>query len=385
MSAPATGLAPHQAKSEPLVLVQALRALAALLVLVGHIQGFVLKTFVADGSGQRLTFAWPGGFGVDLFFCISGFIMVVSSRRMFETPNARINFLTRRALRLVPLYWIATLCFLPILLFGSKGYTGSVWQAILTSMFFLPYPTYGVDGAAVFPIHTLGWSLNYEVFFYLIFSIFIVLPLRKAVAAVCGTIVLIIIAGGLFEPQSIALRFWSQPLILEFAFGVLIGWLYSRAWRLNLPVAVGLVAAGVLWLMMDPLGMTGKAAGATTPNDMIRIVAWGLPAAFLLFAAVGFEQGRTLRAPVLDVLRHLGDSSYSLYLLHPFALIIVSKVWNRFDGLHAMGWGTYGAALLIASVGLGLASYRWLETPITAWLHQRTRTRVEREPAAAAP
>lgn len=160
MSAPAPRLAPLQAQSEPLVLVQALRALASLLVLVlvGHTLGFVLKIFVADGSGERLTFAWPGGFGVDLFFCISGFIMVVSSHRLFGAPHARVTFLTRRALRLVPLYWIATLCFLPILLFGSKGYTGSLWQAILTSLFFLPYPTYGVDGAVVFPIHTLGWS-----------------------------------------------------------------------------------------------------------------------------------------------------------------------------------------------------------------------------------
>lgn len=210
------------------------------------------------------------------------------------------------------------------------------------------------------------------------------LPLRKAVTAVCATIVLVIITGGLLEPQSIALRFWSQPLILEFAFGVLIGWLYLAGLRLNLPVAVGLVAAGVLWLVIDPMGMTGKAAGVTTPNDMIRIVAWGLPAACLLLAAVGFEQGRTLGAPALDVLRHLGDSSYSLYLLHPFALIIVYKVWSRFDALHAMGWGAYAATLLVASIALGSGSYRWLEMPLTAWLYRRTRTRVDRGPAAAA-
>ena len=357
------------AKVEPLVLVQVLRALAALLVLAGHTQGMVVAN--AKTRGETLTgLAFPGGFGVDLFFCISGFIMVVSSKHLFGAADARATFIVRRATRLVPLYWIATLCILPLLIYGSRPYAGDLKAALATSLLFWPYPTYGFQGDAVFPLHTLGWSLNYEVLFYLLFSLFIVLPMRRAAIGVCLAILAIVVAGWVADPQSTALRFWAQPIILEFAFGVLIGWGWLSGLKLNAVEAAVLTAAGLPMLMLNPFGLGVAPGTTTTPNDLLRVVSWGLPAAVLLVAAVGFEQGRHLQSRTLGVLRRLGDSSYSLYLMHPFALILVGKAWTVFRLDRFFGWPVLALAMVAASISIGLLSHRWIERPATRWIQQ---------------
>jgi exopolysaccharide production protein ExoZ len=356
-------------KVEPLVLVQSLRALAALLVLAGHTQGMVVAN--AKARGETLTaLAFPGGFGVDLFFCISGFIMVVSSKYLFGAADSRSTFIVRRATRLVPLYWIATLGMLPLLIYGSHPYGGDLKAALATSLLFWPYPTYGFQGDAVFPVHTLGWSLNYEVFFYLLFSLFIVWPMRRAVIGVCLAILAIVVAGSIADPQSTAPRFWVQPIILEFAFGALIGWGWLSGLKLNAPEAGLLAAAALLMLMLNPFGLGVAPGTTTTPNDMLRVVSWGLPAVVVLFAAVAFEQGRALQSRTLGVLRRLGDSSYSLYLMHPFALILVGKAWTVFRLDRFFGWPVLALAMVLASIAVGLLSYRWIEQPATRWIQQ---------------
>src|SRR5262245_61954213 len=91
--------------------VQALRALAALLVLVGHTVSNINRAAAATGAPTPAIVHLPGGFGVDLFFAISGFIMVVSSEQLFGLPGAGRTFLERRLVRIVPLYWLATLAY----------------------------------------------------------------------------------------------------------------------------------------------------------------------------------------------------------------------------------------------------------------------------------
>lgn len=357
----------HDARTEQLVLIQVLRALAALLVLAGHVQGAVVAEAAQRGEVLR-KLAFPGGFGVDLFFCISGFIMVVSSQRLFGTPGAWSTFLGRRVRRLVPLYWIATLALLPALLFGRRPYTGDLPQALASSLLFWPYPTYGVEGEAVFPLHTLGWSLNYEMFFYLVFALCVGLPMRRALAAVCLAMLAIAGAGLLFSPATTALRFWSQPIVLEFIFGVLVGWSWLRG-RLRMgPLVEGLlVTASLALLAFNPLGLGVAPGTSTTPNDLVRLVSWGLPAAGLVLAAVSCE-GRwrpasLAKVPAVDLLRRIGDSSYSLYLLHPFALILGVKLWAGLGLGHHLGWPVLAIALFTASVATGWLGWCCIERP----------------------
>ncbi len=357
-------------QSHPLVLVQVLRAIAAILVLAGHTQAEVLRAAAASGQDLLRIPLPPGGFGVDLFFCISGFIMVVSSARLFERPLARRQFLLRRAIRLVPLYWLVTLCYMPILMLGSRGYEGNLSQALLASLAFIPYPTYGAEGGLVFPLYTLGWSLNYEVFFYVLFSLFVVLPAPRAVIALCSTLLIIVLAGFALPAESTVLRFWSQPIILEFGLGALLGWAWLRDLRLSRSSAA-LVAIGALaCVLIDPLGLAVKIAGQSTQNDFMRVLGWGLPAALLLLAAVLFERGNRVDLKPLSPIAFLGDCSYSLYLIHPFALLFIGVAWNWLHLERLFGWTFLGVVLMAGATGMAIISYWYIERPVTKWLRR---------------
>ncbi len=95
---------PRGQTTPTLVSIQALRAVAALMVLVFHLCQELTKL----GADLPATTFIIGTAGVDLFFVISGFVMVYSSERLFGQPRASIQFLARRVVRIVPLYWIAT-------------------------------------------------------------------------------------------------------------------------------------------------------------------------------------------------------------------------------------------------------------------------------------
>lgn len=354
------------------LLVQVLRGLAALIVLLGHVQGHVVATAAVAGQQVSRWPTLPSGFGVDLFFGISGFIMVVSSARLFEQPGGWSSFLRRRAFRLVPLYWLATFCFLLVPLLGKLGYQGNLPLATMASLLFFPYPAYGTPDHP-YPIHTLGWSLNYEVFFYLIFAATLALPMRKAVGATVAVMLAVVGAGLLWPPTSVALAFWSQPIVLEFALGLLIGW----AWMLrSRPIPAGLmlvgIAVAVAWLVADPFGLIRVGEGGVTANDLTRLMGWGVPAALILASVSLFERGAPpIKSTGLSALAKLGDWSYSLYLMHPFALMFTAKIWLMLGLQRWLHWQVLGLLLVGSSVLLAVLCYRFVEQPSLRWLQQR--------------
>ncbi len=166
--------------------IQILRALAALMVVFSHVQADSFDT--ANRAGQHFAgfHMLPLNAGVDLFFVISGFIMVYASRRLFGTPRAGAQFMARRIARIVPLYWLATS--LALILLGyeaarGKGAFPGVWE-ILASFGFIPFAR-PQDGL-VQPVTGVGWTLNYEMFFYAVFALFVGLARTRAVPAVAA-------------------------------------------------------------------------------------------------------------------------------------------------------------------------------------------------------
>ena len=137
--------------STTLVSIQALRVIAAFMVLAFHVSLEVAKLTPA----AVLT---PGSAGVDLFFVISGFVMLYSSERLFGRPWASAQFFKRRLVRIVPLYWLATTAL--VLLVAPFAGT----KAVIASLLFWPYPAGGA------PLLNVGWTLNIEMFFYLVFA-----------------------------------------------------------------------------------------------------------------------------------------------------------------------------------------------------------------------
>jgi exopolysaccharide production protein ExoZ len=321
--------------------IQYLRAIAALMVVASH----ALQR--PDNSFQI------GAAGVDLFFVISGFIMWVVARD--AAPDGR-SFLLHRAIRIVPTYWAVTL--------GLVG-LATLWPGlmpnfetdparVLMSLAFIPH--FNARGE-IYPVLAVGWTLVFEMLFYLLFAASYRLRHGHrlwAMAAVLGGLVL---AGLLLRPAGAVALTLTNPIILEFLAGMLIGEAWLRRRLPEPPAALALVALGLLALLAQFLAGLGDA--------LPRLPAWGGPAACIVLGCVAMEARRGV--PHLATARAVGDASYSIYLLHGPMVGPVLRL--------AAGWPPMaGLALLLAgSVLAGLLCFRWFERPVTRLLRDAAR------------
>jgi len=294
-----------------------------------------------------------GAAGVDLFFVISGFVMVHAAGDLATVRGAPRNFLLRRLARIVPLYWATTtiLCAY-FLVSGMQDVT--TLPRLLASFFFLP-----VDGA--YPIHGLGWTLNYEMLFYVLFAGALLFPLRIAVTGLTVLFVAAVVAGRT-SPLPPLLSFWFQPIILEFCFGMLIALVHRAGVRIPQGAALALTAAAVATIACS-------AVLGASPADW-RFAVWGGPAVALVAAAVLIEQpARQGQGRVVRFLVVLGDASYALYLLHALVFAMLRRLGGGL--LAAQGAWIAGTVLLVAAVAAALVTYGYFERPVTRMLYRR--------------
>jgi exopolysaccharide production protein ExoZ len=331
--------------------VQILRALAAVLVVLVHSQ------YGAMTAASSHFFSWgrmPEA-GVDLFFVISGFIMMLVSDGRESTPGV---FLLRRIQRIVPLYWAYTLALaaLAVAIPSALRFTTLTPDLLLRSLFFIP--TANPVNGVIQPLLSAGWTLQYEMFFYLCFAAAIRLSLGARVATMATLFGGLMILTGLTGRETAALQFLGNPLVLEFVAGMGVYWLYRRGWvtrRAAVPIGL-IVLPAALWLVGS-----GVAAPLEDAVDhrWIRPIAWGIPAVLLFYVGVAI---REVPGAVGRALAHLGDASYSLYLCHWFVVAAILKVWA------ALGHNpsaTFGVLFVMpCCIVAGLVSHRWIETPL---------------------
>ncbi|EJU14712.1 acyltransferase family protein [Sphingomonas sp. LH128] len=325
--------------------IQALRAIAALLVVLVH-----LEVLGAALGLQRSLFDLFA-VGVDLFFVISGFIMVHTTSRRRVSPAA---FMLGRLARIAPLYWTLTIAVFVVALASPSllGATQGNWTALLRSLAFLPGER--ADGT-VRPILFVGWSLNLEMAFYLVFAgTLTVKDVTRRVFMGAGLLVLAVVLGMLMRPQlGPELRFLTQPMLVEFAAGMILGWLHphlpaSRA-AARLAAAASLPALAALLL----------AARWPLPGGWPMSL---LPACAVVLAALIAEKGGIVLT--WQPLQVTGDASYALYLTHPF----VTQGWTiaaeRAGILQPGTAPLLMAAALGSAVAAGIFIHRHLERPL---------------------
>jgi exopolysaccharide production protein ExoZ len=327
--------------------IQALRGIAALLVLIGHV------LYEGYSSWGTVKFHYPFGVGVHIFFVISGFVIAYNSPKFFGVPGGIKKFLWRRALRIVPLYWFYTsLMLLALFLFPEALQTAryDFWHAVQSYLFI---PHINPAGAAR-PILSLGWTLNYEMYFYLVFAVFMLLPLKFFMPALSSFFVLTTLLWLILPPEWSALKFWSSPIVLEFLAGAWIGYLRYKNfslprlsfWPLALCTAL---AFGALYFI-PPAYLLPLMGGAS----VLLILTATLPA--------GIER---LKAP--EILCALGDSSYSLYLSHAFVIGIMGLLWSWIfaDILNPYA---YMALSIVIAAAAGHIAYWLIERPLLVWI-----------------
>ena len=337
--------------------IQVLRAVAALAVLTLHAANE--KVSFLGGEPAPFNNLLLGAAGVDLFFVISGFVMVYSSESLFGRTDGPARFFLRRLARIAPLYWAVTVA---IILYIYAAHGAKLWEiyspaSLVASFLFWPYPR--LDGLA-FPVHLLGWTLNYEMFFYAVFAVAILLPRRAAVATVCLAFAALVTIGRAVT-LPLPFSFWANSIIWEFCLGMLIAYAYREGVRLPPAAAWALGIAA----------LAGYAAAWNPPHDWggWRVFWWGLPSAALVAACV-LSSAEWRPGPVGRFFGLLGDASYSLYLAHPLVFPLVRWTIVRWIDFSAMPW-LYAATLFVAAMIASVACYLFFERPITRALQRR--------------
>jgi exopolysaccharide production protein ExoZ len=289
--------------------------------------------------------------GVDVFFVISGFIMWVTTYGSSISPKA---FLGKRIRRIVPLYWLFTAFAVLIAAVAPQfGKSTGVGHA-LASFLFLPAVNPVTHQAE--PVLAPGWTLNHEMLFYLIFALALTLSPKPRVIAVIGMNVGLAIVGWLTHGP-LVVSFYTNPIILEFVFGVLVGWIYTSGYTASRRVSGALTTAGVLV-------MVGCAA-AWGQTVLLRVALWGVPAAVIVLALALTENAKPVG--LRRSWQFLGDASYSIYIIHGVVLSALFAV------VHHLGAPVFVMIPIGAPIAVvfGLVVYRYIERPMTTHLGWR--------------
>jgi peptidoglycan/LPS O-acetylase OafA/YrhL len=334
--------------------IQALRAVAALLVVTYH--AFDMWSARVDSAVAGA--GWTNGAaGVDIFFVISGFVMVVSSQRLQLQPGAGRIFIQHRIVRIVPLYWLLTTAKLLVVFFFADLALRSSLDPdyVIGSYLFLPV----TDSAGHFrPLLPVGWTLTYEFMFYLLFALALALraELRRVIVPGLG---LVVVAALLRSESWPAWTVLFSTIVIEFIFGVVLAKLTLRGWRMRHGAAVVLLIAGAALIVIVPEG-----------SENLRTLTWGVPAFAIVAGAISLEDRIAMALPRWLLI--LGDASYSIYLTHGFVLPVLglAVVSLRRTGMLAEALAIVAGVLAAAIVGV--AVYAVIERPIISALKKRS-------------
>ncbi|AUH64711.1 acyltransferase family protein [Paracoccus zhejiangensis] len=283
-----------------------------------------------------------GHFGVDAFFIISGFVMMLSTRVSGE------QFFLKRLIRIVPTYWLFTLGVFAIALVlpGLLNNTTANVEHLLKSLAFIPFDK---NGAGHLPVLFLGWTLNYEMYFYLVFAIALTISHRyRAPLAALGIFAVWLIGAG---SDSFPLQVYHNFIVYEFVLGMLVYLLLAER---SLDQAAMLVAILLL------------AAALSDDSFAHRFYIFGLPAAVLIALALIMFADKTLPPLLLT----LGGASYALYLTHPYVIQVFDKVTHWFSGTPTQQMLALVLSLVLVNL-LAVAVYLLLERPLRDHLRRK--------------
>lgn len=346
--------------------LQALRAFAAVAVVLHHALRAATVNAPADMPLQpSLLPAWlieAGAGGVDVFFILSGFLMVYISGSYVQGRRPVSHFLQQRVLRVWPMYGLVTLFALKPALMqwwatGERGFNLSAER--LGGLLLLPSFN---EHHLVQPIVGVGWTLSYEAMFYLCFAAAILVARQHLFPALC-VILAAAFGVGLLLPESSAWHgFLGDPITLEFLFGAAIASFVP--WRDR-------SASGSLLLVVAGLLLLGVFAHLGLMPTAWRSVSFGIAAALLFVGVLRLEGQITWPRWVVM----LGNASYSIYLVH--VLVIYQLMPYAERAVHRHQWvlsaDLLALMLTAGGVGVGVACYFLLERPITTWLMRKPR------------
>jgi exopolysaccharide production protein ExoZ len=333
--------------------IQVLRGVAASVVVLHHFAQATAtyaprpSLIVSSGLGEL------GAAGVDLFFVISGFIMVYTTTGRAGVRDAG-DFMNKRLRRVVPLYWVWTSVLLLLWLTGLALRSHDYSVSYLVSSYLL-IPSY--NGESHHPLLDQGWTLSFELLFYVAFAIAIASAGRTARIVVVAAVLVVMSTLGQLLPASSAVRdLLSDSLVFEFVFGMLAAelTLWSQTRELSAYVPRVLLLLGTLSLL---------ASTRFDHGEYLRGLVWGVPS-FLIVLGAALEKDVTERR----WLTYVGDASYSIYLTHAFLTLAYGMAFQKLHGLQAAQPDMLIVGATLFTIACTSCAYPLVEKPLTALL-----------------
>lgn len=342
--------------------LQAGRGLAALAVVAFH-----LSVYLGDprfgGDAVFWRFTRYGNLGVDFFFVLSGFIILHAHAGDIGKPDRWPRYAYRRFARLFPIYWIYTLGFL-VLTAVTVGKLSPFadeprwWASVVTLVRF---------SEAAAPLF-VAWTLFNELAFYSLFST-LLLNRRLGLAVLAIWAVTCAVLFHYQQPLTgTAGDVYSSAYNFNFFLGMGAWWLSRRVipgWPL-LGAGLAVVVAGLI--------------GGYSDHE-ISLLVYAIGFALVVAGAARLEALGSLVVP--RVLTHLGDASYSLYLLHVPMIAVSLRLLQKPNVEALIGRGLLYLVVLVMTLAGGLTVYRWVERPLIERL--RRFSPFDRSPAASEP
>lgn len=346
--------------------VQALRGVAVMLVVLFHI-----TLTLRDRLAPDFKLFVVGACGVDLFFAISGFIMVVTTRHHWGRANIAGDFLLKRCIRIFPLYWLVTSLKLVSLLIVPDLAQHTELQLWHTIASYLLIPAWN-SGGYPFPLLTVGWTLSFEMLFYLAFAAAL---WGKRSPLLWLTPFFAVFAALYFA----RLNGWGaiftlfDPIVLEFVMGMWIGWCALEK-RYLTPRGAGLAVIVSLIVL--------AATNSVDLNTILpyRTLVWGVPCALILWAAISLEASKgNVRLAFAGL---LGDASYMIYLIQAFTLPVVCIVLQKLHLPAPWSFVVIAVVSIIVTALVGVILHKIVEQPMLDGL-RRLCLGADRQTAAA--
>lgn len=324
--------------------IQACRFLAAAMILWVHFHYVV---------GLQTSDLWwihtgVGAFGVDLFFVISGFVMIICTK---DRNLTKLEFLKSRFIRIFPLYIVFSTPYIVKDLANKFDFV-KLFDTLLL------IPVFDV-GSYVGTSHPFGWTIAFEIWFYILFSITLLNRKEKYSLMICVVLAFFtLIAGMMYEREWFLPRFLTCPLLLEFLCGCIIANVYKK-----ISIKFGLILLVIAILLYFGVATYhGELAHCGVIEShfqsLLRFVFWGVPAVLFCLALVSLEHKGSLKTP--KILSSLGGASFSMYLAQPY-FVFICKKYFVYENIYLTFIGYFAVSIGGASIVSRFVEYPLLQ------------------------
>jgi len=293
----------------------------------------------------HISFVDAGQFGVDIFFCISGFLVMYTTNKKGVSNK---GFLLKKLLKILPLYYLLTLITYVLASLKPELFytTEAVVINLIKSLIFIPYEVNGV----IMPVLPIGWFINQTIELYIIFYLAMKINFKYR-GVICAIIILILVGVGLvFDISFIPLKFWTNSVLLEFIFGILVFYFYTWLTKKEQVAANHSLLINILGLGMMSV-LIGFMFWIDFHNFRInRVFSFGIPAFLLLVIFTCLFASLNLKNKLFKFFYFIGNISFSLYLTHYFVIKFYERIIFPLDNVSFKSCLFANVAVLFAIV-----------------------------------